>query len=154
MLCAIIDAAILVGGPFYLWVVMSPNVAATEVNSAERAFSGRRGVWAMWVGIATLVVLVTGLYNYLNIIWMHEKLPRGYHPLAGIKIVLAMVVFFLSAMIAGRSAAAVRFRQRIRFWLGVCVIVGLAVVLLGSVLRSFPRELKPMEIVAPVQEGN
>jgi uncharacterized membrane protein len=149
-----VGAIILVGGPFYLWMVMAPRAADAEGDPAERMFAGRRSKWAMWVGIATLVVLVTGFYNYLNIIWMHEKLNGKYHMLAGIKIILGLVVFFLAAIIAGRSEAAARFRQRIRFWLGVCVITGLAVVLLGSVLRTFPRELKPTEIAAPMNVDN
>jgi hypothetical protein len=149
----ILGAIILVGGLFYLRMIVAPRLRAGDANAgADPWFAGRRAAWAMWVGIATLALLATGLFNYLQIVKMHERLATSYHMIAGIKIVLALVVFVLVALVSGRSALAERFRQNMKFWLAACLIVAIAVVILGSVLRSYPRELKPIAgptLIAP-----
>jgi uncharacterized membrane protein len=138
----ILGAIILVGGLFYLRAVVAPAAAPTDAAGPDRQFGGRRAAWAMWVGIATLLLLVTGLWNYLQMIRMHEKLAPSYHMMAGIKILAGLALFFLAALLAGRSAAAQALRQRFRFWLTTCLILGILTVVLGSVLRTYPRVQK------------
>jgi uncharacterized membrane protein len=138
----ILGAIILVGGLFYLRAVLAPVAAPTEAADADRLFGGRRAAWSMWVGIATLLLLVTGLWNYLQMIRMHEKLAPSYHMLAGIKILAGLALFFFAALLAGRSAAAQTLRQKFRFWLTTCLILGILTVVLGSVLRTYPRVQK------------
>ena len=135
----IVGAIILVGGLFYLRAVVMRATAPTNAVDADRQFGGRRAAWAMWVGIATLLLLVTGLWNYLQIIRMHEKLSPSYHMLAGLKILAGLALFFLAALLAGRSAAAQTLRQKFRVWLTTCLILGIVTVVLGSVLRTYPR---------------
>jgi uncharacterized membrane protein len=143
----ILGAIILVGGLFYLRAVLLPlpyrvGPAEGSSNTADALFGGRRAAWAMWVGIATLLLLVTGLWNYLQIIRMHEKLPPSYHMLAGIKMLLGLALFLLAALLAGRSAAAQALRRKFRFWLNICLILGILTVIMGSVLRTYPRTIK------------
>ena len=142
----ILGAIILVGGLFYLRAVILPlpyrEGSGEGSADADRLFGGRRAAWAMWVGIATLLLLVTGLWNYLQMIRMHEKLAPSYHMMAGIKILAGLALFFLAALLAGRSAAAQALRQRFRFWLTTCLILGILTVVLGSVLRTYPRVQK------------
>ena len=138
----IVGAIILVGGLFYLRAVVMPAAAPADAAETDRLFGGRRAAWAMWVGIATLLLLVTGLWNYLQIIRMHEKLDPSYHMLAGLKMLAGVALFFLAALLAGRSAAAQTLRQKFRFWLTTCLILGILTVVLGSVLRSYPRVQK------------
>jgi putative copper export protein len=142
-----------VGGLFYLRMIVAPRLRASDAGASNDPwFAGRRGAWAMWVGIATLVLLATGFFNYFRIKNTHEPLATSYHMIAGIKILLALVVFVLAALISGRSTLAERFRQNMKFWLSACLVVAVAVVILGSVLRSYPRELKPVSgptLIAP-----
>jgi hypothetical protein len=70
---------------------------------------------------------------------MHEKLHSSYHMLAGIKILVSLAVFFLAALLAGRSTAAQALRQKFRLWLTVCLILGILTAAVGSVLRTYPR---------------
>ena len=160
----ILAATILVGGIFYLRFVVVP-AAKAPLPDRERAgegssvsvdalFGGRRAAWAMWVGIATLLLLATGLWNYIQIMNTHERLPPSYHQIAGIKIIVGLAVFLLAALLAGRSPAAETLRQRMRFWLNVCLLLGIVTVVLGSVLRTYPRIPKvdapgPPRLVAP-----
>jgi uncharacterized membrane protein len=135
----ILGAIILVGGLFYVRTIVTPAAAPTDATDADRQFGGRRAAWAMWVGIATLLLLVTGLWNYWQMIQMHEKLASSYHMLAGIKILVSLAVFFLAALLAGRSTAARALRQKFRLWLTVCLILGILTAAVGSVLRTYPR---------------
>lgn len=135
----ILGAIVLVGGVFYLRMIVAPRLRASDAGAgSDPWFAGRRGAWAMWVGIATLVMIVTGLANFIYIFKTHESLSGLYHGVFGVKLLLALAVFFLAAMLAGKSAAGERFRNDMRRWLGVCLLLGVVVVTLGSVLRSIP----------------
>jgi uncharacterized membrane protein len=138
----ILGAIILAGGLFYVRAIVLPAAASAGADTVDQQFGGRRAAWAMWVGIATLLLIVTGFWNYWQMIQMHEKLASSYHMIAGIKMLLGLVVFFLAALLAGRSAAAVALRQKVRFWLTFCLILSIITVALGSVLRTYPRTLK------------
>jgi uncharacterized membrane protein len=138
----ILGAIILLGGLFYLRAVVTSGPGEGSASHADQQFGGRRPVWAMWVGIASLLLLVTGLWNYVQMIKMHERLSPSYHMIAGLKMLDGLTLFVLAAILAGRSAAAEKLRQNMRAWLSVCLILGLITVVFGSVLRTFPRTLK------------
>jgi len=150
----ILAAIILVGGLFYLRAVVSPAVAVAGATSTDQLFGGRRGAWAMWVGIASLLLLVTGLWNYMQIIQTNEKMASSYHMIAGMKMLAGIALFFLAAILSGRSAAAESLRGKMRLWINICLILGLITVVLGSVLRSYPHIIKsdvsaPPMLIAP-----
>jgi uncharacterized membrane protein len=149
----IVAAIILVGGIFYLRAIVAPAAAPSKPD-ADQQLGGRRAAWAMWVGIATLLLLVTGLWNYLRIIQTNERMASSYHMLAGMKMLSGIALFLLAALVAGRSSAAETLRQRFRFWLNVCLLLGFITVALGSVLRTYPHTPKvdapgPSTLVAP-----
>jgi uncharacterized membrane protein len=137
----ILGAIILVGGLFYLRMVVAPSIQGGSAASADAWFAGRRGAWAKWVGISTLLLLVTGFFNYFEIIKAYD-LSSSYHMILGIKILIALVVIFLASLLAGRSAGADQLREKMKFWLSVCLLTGILVVVLGSVLRSYPHTPK------------
>jgi uncharacterized membrane protein len=154
----ILGAIILVGGIFYVRNVVSPISAAGGAVAADQQFGGRRAAWAMWVGIATLLLLVTGLWNYMQIIKTNERMASSYHMIAGFKMLAGLALFGLAAVLAGRSPAAERFRLRMRLWLNVCLVLGIATVVLGGVLRSFPHIQKidatdPPVLIAPADDA-
>jgi uncharacterized membrane protein len=160
----IFGAIILLGGLFYLRTVVSTVPLPFREGPGERSFTpadakfgGRRAVWAMWTGIASLLLLVTGLWNYIQMIKMHERLAPTYHMIAGLKMLTGLALFVLAAMLAGRSAAAEKLRQNLRLWVNVCLILGIVTVVFGSVLRTFPRTLKVdapngPQLIAPANE--
>ena len=145
----ILAAIVLVGGLFYLWAVVSPAVAGAP--STDQLFGGRRGAWAMWVGIASLLLLVTGLWNYMQIIQTNEKMASSYHMIAGMKMLAGIALFFLAAILSGRSAAAESLRSKMRLWISICLILGVITVVLGSVLRSYPHIIKSNVPAPPAQ---
>jgi uncharacterized membrane protein len=149
----ILSAIVLVGGLFYQRMIIAPSVAATGNPQTDAWFGGRRGAWAKWVGIATLLLLVTGFFNYIEISKAND-LATSYHMIVGIKILVSLVLIFLASLLAGRSAMAEQLRQKTKFWLGICLLIGLVVVALGSVLRSYPHTPKALAGPALVAPAN
>jgi len=146
----VLSSIILLGGIFYLLAVVAPR-AVTSGGNADAWFNGNRAAWAKWVGITTALLLVTGLFNFITIVKANE-IAVSYHMLGGLKILVALIIFFLAAILAGKTALAESFREKMPMWLKVTMAVGLVVVVIGSVMRSYPREPKPIEgpaIVAP-----
>jgi uncharacterized membrane protein len=138
----ILASIVLVGGLFYLRMIVAPRLRASDSTSdADPWFAGRRGAWAMWVGIATLLLIVTGLFNFIVNVKTYE-INTSYHMMVGLKILAAVVVFFLAAVLAGRSGLAERLRHNMKFWLSACLLTAILVVIIGSVMRTYPREPK------------
>jgi uncharacterized membrane protein len=142
----ILGAIILLGGLFYLRTVITSVPLALregqgESSPADYQFGGRRAVWAMWTGIASLFLLVTGLWNFFQFIKTYDLSP-SYHMLVGLKILTGLALFVVAAILAGRSAAAERLRQNMRLWLNLCLVLGIITVVFGSVLRTFPHNPK------------
>src|SRR6185369_5026475 len=86
----ILGAIILVGGIFYIrFVIPLPFREGSGEGSnspVDQFFGGRRAVWAKWIGIATALLLISGIWNYIQIIQQNERMPGPYHAIAGIKI--------------------------------------------------------------------
>ncbi len=130
----ILGAIVLVGGLFYIRTVLAPT-------GVEACFAGRRAVWARWVGVATILLLVTGIYNFLVINNQvkadGEQLEPTYHMLFGIKFLLGLLVMFLAAMLAGKTAVAEKFRTNMGRWLNIAWFAALTIVVIAALLRSF-----------------
>lgn len=129
----ILSAVILVGGLFYIRSVLSPA-------GVDACFAGRREIWAKWVGMASGFLLLSGLYNFFIIFSAAkeagEKLPPTYHMLFGAKFLLALLVMFLSAILAGKTEAAERFRGNMGKWLNIAWLASLAIIVIAAVLRT------------------
>src|SRR5262245_65440630 len=68
----ILGAIILVGGLIYLRTVVMPSPAAANAKTVDEKFGGLRAKWAMWIGIATALLLITGT-------WHLVMMYRSYH---------------------------------------------------------------------------
>ena len=139
ILCAIIIG----GGLFYMRSVLSPA-------GADACFADRRSVWARWVAVATFLLIATGLFNYIVNIRdakaVGAPLPSAYHMLFGLKFVLAFLVFFIAAILAGKTAAADRFRSNIGRWLNIAWTAVIAIVVIGALMRSFHHQQPAVEL--------
>jgi uncharacterized membrane protein len=146
----ILGAIILVGGLFYLWAVVKnsplplregPGEGSTGSTNPDTYFGGNRAAWAKWVGIASLFLLATGLWNFVSFVRANQ-LHFTYHILGTVKILLALVLMFLAALLAGRTAAADNLRRKWRTWLALTLLVGVITVAVGSFMRTYPRTPK------------
>jgi len=130
----ILGAIILGGGLFYIRSVLSPA-------GVDACFADRRAVWAKWVGIVTFLLLATGIYNFLvvnnQVKAEGEKLESTYHMLFGIKFLLGLLVMFIAAILAGKTAVAEKFRANLGRWLNVAWFSVMAIVVIAAILRTF-----------------
>jgi uncharacterized membrane protein len=129
----ILSAIIMVGGLFYSKTILVP--------AGVDPYAGQRQVWARWVGLATLFLLVSGLANFMNIMTAAKAngtpLPSTYHMLFGIKFLLGLFLMFLAAILSGKTALADKFRLKMGKWLSIAWTVSLAIVIIGAILRTF-----------------
>ncbi len=152
----ILGAIILAGGLFYIRYVVSPVSAPAGTPPVDQFFGGRRASWAKWVGIATALLLFTGFWNYVQFSRTYD-LAKTYHMVLGFKIIAAIVVFLLAALLAGRTNVADAIRQKWRLWMNVCLFLALVTVVIGSVLRTYPHNRKidaaePPKLLAPANQ--
>jgi uncharacterized membrane protein len=152
----IFSSIILLGGIFYLLVVVAPRVvAAGGRGDADAWFGGNRAAWAKWVGIATALLIVSGFFNFINNVTTYKLVP-SYHMLGTLKILLGFVVFFFAAILAGKTALAESFREKMTSWLKLTLAIGIVIVLVGGVMRMYPRVPKDVEgggpaLIAPAE---
>jgi hypothetical protein len=150
----ILAAIILGGGLFYIRSILSHA-------GADACFADRRAAWARWVGIMSLLLLASGLFNLFAIIRdardAGEKLPAAYHALFGVKFLLGLLVMFIAAILAGRTQLADRFRMNMRRWLNVAWGAVIAIVVIGALLRMMhgrtPADDRPDPPVAEAFRG-
>jgi hypothetical protein len=65
-----------------------------------------------------------------------------YHPVFGIKFLLAFAVFFLASALTGTGKATQRFRDNRRYWLTVNMVLAILIVCLSGIMRraELPRK--------------
>jgi uncharacterized membrane protein len=139
----ILAAMAAVGGPMFLCWALLP-AAAELPDDAHRALKeGVRRRWARVVMAAITFLLISGIYNLIAFERMsrswgpewHEGPARLYHVLLGVKLLLALAIFFLASALVGRSPALANFRARARFWVAVNLTLGILLVAMSSEMR-------------------
>jgi NADH:ubiquinone oxidoreductase subunit 6 (subunit J) len=91
--------------------------------------------------ISVLLLLVSGLYN-TAMKAIGFELSGMYNALLLIKIVLALAVFYLTAVLSGRSATAQKFRERETHWLNILCGLMIAIVLIASYMKMSSTNFK------------
>lgn len=132
----VLGAIFLLGGALYLRTVLMPAASETLDDATHQQL--REGVMARWrklVGILILVLLLTGLFNYMYVTrFGHDENPT-YHMLFGIKFLLAFVVFALASMLAGRKKISQKLQEKAGLWLGITIATGIAIVLIAGYMK-------------------
>ncbi|MDA0660993.1 MAG: hypothetical protein O2931_17840 [Planctomycetota bacterium] len=138
----ILCAVAMLGGSFFLrWSVL-PAMSELAEDQRRALQQGIRQRWARVVGLASGLLLVSGLVNAVGNIVTYKfvgPLAGAYHALVAVKLLLALGVFALAAMLTGRSAAAERIRANQAFWLNIVIVMGVALVCLGGVMKVVER---------------
>lgn len=142
----ILGAIALMGGTIFMRFALRPVVVQLQPEVKASLHEGVRRRWAKFVMIATLLLLLSGLTN-LALAGRYEYKPvlgmdKGYHMIVGIKFVLALPIFFIAAILMGRTSLAKRLQANAEFWMNVNLTLALIMVLIGGVLRFVGREPK------------
>lgn len=132
-------AIVLVGGTVFMRFILMP--AAKELPDAEHDQLRQRLLarWKRVVHSGITVLLLSGLYNYMQQIPKHKG-DGLYHALLGTKILLAFVVFFIASALVGRSATFEKMRQNRAKWMALVVLLsGVIVGISGFVKVRGPK---------------
>ena len=128
----IIPMVVLVGGTIFMRLALVP--ASNETQGAAEFREAIRRRWAKWVGISVLFLLVSGLYNAVTKI-MAFDLPSTYHMLVMVKLALGFVVFFIAALLSGRSEKAQKIREQEMKWLNILCVIMLVLILVAGYMK-------------------
>jgi uncharacterized membrane protein len=137
------------GGTIFARLAALPAIEETlGPDQRQSLHAAIRSRWSKVVAGSIAFLLISGLFNFFNIIQQSKDtydLPKLYHPLFGIKFLLALAVFFIASALTGRSAMAERFRRDARKWLSINVVLVVLIVLISGVLRTAEKTKKPAE---------
>jgi uncharacterized membrane protein len=124
------------GGTIFARLAALPAIEETlGPDQRQSLHAAIRTRWSKVVSASIALLLISGLVNFMNTVRLYD-LPKLYHPLFGIKFLLALAVFFIASALAGRSAMAERFRRDARKWLSINAVLIVLIVLISGVLRT------------------
>lgn len=129
-----------VGGTIFMRAALAPSIVVLADDQRKALHEQVRSRWVKFVMGAILFLLVSGTYNFLR--RFNTGIPKDFNPLYqslfGVKVLLALFIFFVASALTGRAGALARFRQNAKFWLSVNVTLAVLVVCISGVLRFIP----------------
>jgi uncharacterized membrane protein len=136
----ILAAITAVGGTIFMRLALLPAASTLDAAQRQALFASLRPRWSKMIMGAIGFLLISGLWNFILINQSFKqadvKIPALYQPLFGVKFLLALGIFGIASVLAGRSAATEKFRQNAKYWMSVNLILATLVVCISGVLRS------------------
>jgi uncharacterized membrane protein len=130
------------GGAIFMKIALHPATETLPDDARARLREAVRARWAKVVHTSILILLVTGLFNFI-VITKQFDLPRPYyHAVFGLKFLLAMGIFFLGSVLVGRGELAKKLRADAGKWLSVLVALLVVLLLASSMLKNLDHKLK------------
>ena len=149
----IIAAIILVGGTLFMRLALAPAASAAADSETAELREAIRRKWAKWVMISVGLLMVSGMYNAVKKATGFDLSPT-YNVLLLVKIVLAFIAFYLSAVLSGRSNKALKFREEETKWLNILCGIMLAIVLIAGYMKmgsaNFQKKMRSTDQVEDV----
>lgn len=126
--------------------VLAPAAAQLSDSEHQKLRELVMKSWKKFVHVGIVLFLASGFYNYVVVQAPNHKGDKLYHPLMGIKILLALGMFFIASALVGRSKTFEGMRRNSKLWQSVLVILaavvvaisGFAKVALKGTVRSVP----------------
>ena len=119
-----------VGETAFAWLVMTPALRGEPEDSPLA-----KGMWKRFgISLAVLwvIVLITG---FTNMAMVSPKVNASYQGILGIKIMLAILMFVLSLLLAHPIPAMAKFVQNRSTWLVTLMVIGIALLGLSAHLN-------------------
>lgn len=135
----IVPAIFLAGGILFMWATLLPALSGVNDEARQAVLDAMRAKWAKVVMACSGLLVLSGLYNAVRNILAWEYTGAPYHAFVMIKLVLALVVMFITAKLSGRSEGAAKFREKISFWMSVNAALVLVLILTASTMRVTDR---------------
>jgi putative copper export protein len=108
--------------------------AVDESSASAELRESIRKRWSTLIMLSVTLLLVSGLYN-AAMKAIGFELSMVYNVLLLLKIVLGLAIFYLAAVLAGRSQNAQKFRQRETYWLNILCALMIAVVMIAGYMK-------------------
>jgi uncharacterized membrane protein len=141
----IFGAIALMGATIFMRIALVPSISEMQSETQATFHQSIRQRWARWVTVATTLLLVSGLAN-LGLASRQEFSGLAnsslYNMLAGVKLLLALPIFFIAALLTGKTALAKRLQEKRVYWMNVSLLLAIVMVLMGGFLRFVQRDLK------------
>ncbi len=134
----ILAAITAVGGTVFARFVVVPSLEPLSPDERSALHAAMRARWSKIVAAAIGFLLISGLYT-VGYISIKYQLPRWYHPVFGVKFLLALGIFMIASLLSGKTPAADNLRRHLKLWLNVNIVLAVLVVCLSGVLRSADR---------------
>lgn len=127
----VLTAITLVGGSIFSLLVLLPAASGLDGQAHDGLAQRITARWKRFVHGGIALLLVSGFYNYFRAMPDHKG-DGLYHGLIGVKMLLALVVFFIAAALVGRSAKLQSMRDNRRFWLQLLVFLAVLIVVISG----------------------
>ena len=128
-------AIVLVGGTCFLRFVLAPAAAQLPDAEHQKLKELVMNTWKKFVHAGITLFLASGFYNYLVVQAPNHKGDKLYHALMGIKILLALGIFFFASALVGRSKSFEGMRKNAKLWQLVIVIFAAIIVGISGYLK-------------------
>lgn len=138
----ILPAVLLAGGTWYMVLALHPAVSGMEDPQRTALKDQIRARWSKVVMVCAGLLLISGLAMFVRMVLAFDFPQRYYHPVGGLKFLLALVIFFIASLLTGRSKNAEKFRESEGKWLKLNAGLAVLIVLIGGLLRVAERTPK------------
>jgi uncharacterized membrane protein len=142
----ILGAIALMGGTIFMRFALRPVVVGLPPETRTALHEQVRGRWSKFVMFASALLLISGITN-LALAGKYDFQPiagmaKGYHMVVGVKFLLALPIFFIAALMTGRSSLAKKVQANAELWMNVNLTLALVMVLIGGYLKFVGRTPK------------
>ena len=121
----------LIGGSTFTLLVLLPSARVLTEDAHDKLAAAIQSRWKRFVHIGVTLILISGLYNYVQAIPNHKG-DGLYHALIGTKILIALVVFFIAAALVGRSEKLEPIRQAKAKWLTILLLLAATIIAISG----------------------
>ncbi len=142
-------AIVLVGGTFFLRFVLTPVAAQFPDTDQVQLKSCVMAAWKKFIHAGIVLFLVSGFYNYLIVAAPLHKGDKLYHPLIGMKILLALGMFVIASALVGKSKVCEGMRKHATFWQSAILVIAAVVVGISGFAKVALKPTTPAVSVAP-----
>ncbi len=131
----LLSVIVAIGGAIFMRFGLMP--AADAVLSAETRDRLRSRIMARWktfVHVSVALLIVTGAFNfYMSVRDGVEPMP--YHAVFGVKLIMALAVFFFAIALTGSSPGFAKLREQSKKWTSVLIGLAVVIIMLSGVLK-------------------
>ncbi len=140
----ILGAITLMGGTLFMRLALLPTLQSMDAEKRAEVHQGVRARWAMVVGLASGMLLISGIANLGLAAKYTFAVPGGlsYSMLGGIKLILALPIFVLAALLMGKTNLAKKVQANAALVLNINLLLAVILVLIGGWLKFSDRKPK------------